>query len=171
MKIPVKKILTAFFISAVLFYTAGCSSAPKEQPETFDEIRIISIPEAAHNEIYTRVNIWIVDTFGSTNSVIQYADKEDGILKGSVQSGSYRTGIMLYKITSILTIEIKDEKCRISLTKPHYNYTGDVISGTYPSPRPDKEIKSGKIISIMKKDKNKLLNSFEEAVKTNPEDW
>ncbi len=78
-------------------------SAPKKQKEI--------VIDGTKDELYVRANIWMARTFTSSKSVIQFQDKDNGVIVGKY--------LMLTAapndVYSMVTIYVKDKKTKIEI--------------------------------------------------------
>ena len=72
---------------------------------------------------YIKANEWMVQTFNNAKSVIQFSDKEAGVVKGKyvmkvgvVSTSPYTQSTPDYY--AIITIRVKDEASRIEIVPP-----------------------------------------------------
>jgi hypothetical protein len=108
-----RKIL--FILVVVLFF-----SCVSHQPVTSDEgtfSEIVNAPGINAIDLYTKINLWFVDTFNSAESVIQYSDKEQGVIKGKYAFRSTFNGAAAW-VFSTISVEIKDERYRVTISDP-----------------------------------------------------
>lgn len=79
-------------------------------------------PNLSKDQIFVEANLWMIDIFNDAESVIQYSDKEAGVLKGRYvwfyQAPSQYTSE--YKFTSTITLYIKDKNIRMSVQNEPY---------------------------------------------------
>lgn len=124
-------ILSVLMTVSILF--TGCVTMGGGQA-TADMLvltEIVEVPDASKDELFVRANSWMVDTFRSAESVIQYTDKEAGIVKGK-----YLLVLPIgigekMNVTSTVTIEVKDERAKITFNDAYYKYT--IIVGSASS--------------------------------------
>ena len=81
-------------------------------PDLLNYEKIIEL-EKPRDQLYILSNSWMVETFNSAESVIEFSDKENGIILGK-----YVFLIGQSKIKSIIQIDTRDKKCRISFKNP-----------------------------------------------------
>jgi hypothetical protein len=62
--------------------------------------------------------MWFVDFFKNAGSVIQFSDKESGIIKGKYIGERFMAGIYFCQISSTITVEVRKEKYRILFADP-----------------------------------------------------
>lgn len=112
-----KKFKTLFgtvslFALFVLLSLACASTKIPTLPQSYEEI--VEIP-GTKDELYTKANLVFVDIFNSAESVIQFSDKEAGVVKGKYV---YDTRLPLkdYVIYTIVEVSVKDGKYRITMT-------------------------------------------------------
>jgi hypothetical protein len=91
-------------ISVVVFACVSCATSQITTAEAPPYISVINVPSASQDVLYRRANSWFVDAFGSAESVIQYQDKEEGIIKGKysfdiIKKGAWAKTPMLGTIT------------------------------------------------------------------------
>ena len=102
-----------FLMTLILF--VGCTPIVYT-PVPTDEVNI----QGTKNELYVKANLWMVDQFSNAKSVIQFSDKEAGVIKGRYllyykPSGQYVGEISYYAIITItasdniLKMEIKPD--------------------------------------------------------------
>ena len=66
-----------------IFVTLSLACATSRYTGTYDEeySAIVELP-GAKDSIYTKANLVFVDVFNNADSVIQFSDKESGVIKG-----------------------------------------------------------------------------------------
>jgi regulation of enolase protein 1 (concanavalin A-like superfamily) len=117
-----KKSHLIFLIIFVVFILSGCVTLPIKIPEPAAE-KIISIPGFKKNQIYEQCKIFIAENFKSAKAVIEYDNKEQGILigNGNVKypcTGSFECSALHdWVITFGMRIDVKDEKIRVSFSR------------------------------------------------------
>ena len=98
-----KKII--FLLS--IFILSSCSITMIQTSNQLDERH----PNLSKDQIFVEANLWMIDIFNDAESVIQYSDKEAGVLKGRYvwfyQAPAQYTPE--YKFTSTITLYIKDK--------------------------------------------------------------
>ncbi|MBR6198752.1 MAG: DUF4468 domain-containing protein [Spirochaetales bacterium] len=104
------KILSILF----LFCTFACTTVTVEH-KSLTRQQIIEAPNVNKDDLFVKANTTAVDVFNNADAVIQYSDKEAGIIKGK-----FITDIAVYGGTTraevTITIEVKDEKVRLSFS-------------------------------------------------------
>ena len=79
------------------------------------------------NYNFIKANEWMVQTFNNAKSVIQFKDKEAGIVKGKyvMKEGIISTGPYTQSTPtffSVITIRVKDKASRIEFDKNFINH-------------------------------------------------
>jgi hypothetical protein len=105
-----RKIIGLFIISIMFL---GCASSPTLKPNNTEIINILETGKSK-NEVFDLSMRWIAKSFTSSKEVIQYTDKDLGIIngKGTLQM---RGGLSLeVTVFFSLVIDIKENKTRLS---------------------------------------------------------
>lgn len=120
-----KKKFIGILVVLCLFVTACVST--DNVPVEYSSETIVEVKNKTSEDIFVLANSWAVDTFRSAESVIEFSDKEAGIIKGSftAEVGNFWTGVVTTKTT--MTIETKDGKARISFTNPMMKYPPETL--------------------------------------------
>ena len=172
-----KQLLLIF----VPIFILACASTPGNgtpitEPVTYSEI--IEVSNATKGELHTKINMWFVDAFRNADSVIQFNDKESGIIKGKYTSvgifvGSQAAGEYL-TIYSTITVEIKDGRYKVSFADPSYRNTGNYFGGpnSYPTVYPERSVTTTDIASVVLDNWKKLANNLQRSISTvKSNDW
>ena len=109
-------------------------------------------------ENYILANEWMVEAFNNAESVIQFSDKEAGIVRGkySLYSGWGNGYYSIDKVTAIITLRTKDNGVVIEIDTRGQQYT--VLHGTDPLTL--QKVSYGYNSTKASKDINALLFSF-----------
>lgn len=86
------------------------------------------------NANYVKANEWMVQAFNNAESVIQFTDKESGVIKGRYAMKMGVTSTSPYvsntpAFTAIITIRVKDKASRIEIAPPSGMYS-QLMMGT-----------------------------------------
>jgi len=87
-------------------------------PDQARVVEIVECPGIDKDRLFVLANTWAVDAFVSAESVIQYSDKEAGIVKGKYIISFIEWGFFgsdPHKVSSTLLIEVKDGAARITI--------------------------------------------------------
>ena len=122
-----RKIFYIVVLSVLSLNLISCGTA-KRMIETPPQYNRNIENQFDKNTNYINANEWMVNTFNSAKSVIQFKDKEAGIIKGKYLmkekkvSGSYNIE-MNPNFYAIITIRVKDNKTRIEIDPPSNMFT------------------------------------------------
>ena len=110
-----KKVIY-FLLTAIVFISwVGCASYDTYNkalpPEELKVQRIIEVNKPK-DELYKLSNEWLAKTFKSSKAVIQYQDKEEGVIVGKGFTSVMYLGPLDTWFT--MTIEIKENRMRIT---------------------------------------------------------
>ncbi len=121
------------FISTLLI--GSCATMVQVQME--QKTQTIQV-EQSKDELYIKANNWMVENFNNAKSVIQFSDKEAGVITGKYLMKS----ILKYSnvmdknsayhddIFAIIKILVKDGATKITINSPNYSY--DSYNGKFP---------------------------------------
>jgi hypothetical protein len=113
------KRVICFIYVVFIFISCTTTDPALTNSTTFSEI--IDVGGLSASDLYTRINLWFVDAFNSSESVIDFSDKEAGVIKGKYLFRG-NDGPYPYDCQSTITVEVKDEKYRISFSLPYIFY-------------------------------------------------
>ena len=137
-----KKIL----LIALLALTASCGTIKYFTPPPPVE-RIITL-DSDKNDTYIRANEWMVEVFNHAKHIIQFSDKENGIIKGRYEMHSAPTTLH-EDVNVVITVKVKDGAAKISIDPSNsvfWDYTNGksdthsegMVTGFRPSQFKDK---------------------------------
>ncbi|MEP5935358.1 MAG: hypothetical protein ABJ218_09580 [Winogradskyella arenosi] len=122
---------------AIIILNTSCVSVKTETYEGEPMISILEL-ETSKDSNYIKANEWMVETFGNAESVIQFTDKDAGIVKGkymmySGQIGTqYSPAVKSYFV--MITLIVKDQVAKIEVDPINEftitNYMGNKIGFT-----------------------------------------
>lgn len=164
-----KKVLLGFLILIILTMT-GCVTmgGEKASPELLTVSEVVEFSGVSKDTLFMKANSWMVDAFNSAESVIQYTDKDAGIIKGKyLQVLPIGMGDKM-NVTSTITIEVKDEKTKITFGDAYYKITIRVGTASSTS---EGDVEDLKTITKVREEWIALLNSFKSSMKTKSTDW
>jgi len=154
----VKKFTTLYVIIFSLFMQ-GCAAITTQ---SLPVIKVVKIADTKKNTLYVRVNNWMVDTFKNAESVIQFSDKEAGVISGRYLLGTVsrasQYGAANYAYASIKVI-VKDNASKITVIPESFTYAQGNMYTLYT----EKEVK---------RDVDYLIASFDKAMnEVESSDW
>lgn len=155
-----------FFIS-VLFLFIGCGTVKMIQ---IDKPVIKTYTDLTDNQddLFIKANDWMISMFKDASSVIQFNDKQEGVLIGKyLMSGTLNTSTLRYgnvsadsRVYAKIDIRVKDNRARISI-EPMDSWEYDE-SGVTIYDYSEKDFY---------KDMDRLTADFEKAIKADKIDF
>ena len=130
-----KKTILALIILPFAILLTSC--VPKMQILETPEAKTKNIVNKSDkNSNFIKANEWMVQTFGNAESVIQFTDKEAGIVKGKyiMKEGFVSTNVYAKSTSayySIITIRVKNEASRIEIVAPSGMYSQKYMNIEY----------------------------------------
>ena len=155
-----KRVLLAVVASVVVLVSCGTSPLPPEELI----IQEIFEVDKSKDELFHLSMEWAAKTFKSAKAVIQYEDKEEGIIvgKGFVVV-RYGMGVPADTYFT-LTIEVKDKKARATIEDAYFTVTMGTASSTTA-------VDNEATMSRFKPEVLKMFESLEAALKGEKEGW
>ena len=129
-----KLIIQILFTSIVFISCATINFdwGPVVKPEERIYQRVFEFPDLAKDEIFSKTRMWMVKIFNDSESVIEYSDKEEGKIMGKYSQSDVTVNGMnaTYKVKYTLTIEIKQNKARLTIEDPFMiSYVSPYLQG------------------------------------------
>ena len=120
-----KKLNIFFITTIVVLLSISCATInPSEVKGT---TKVVEVSGASKDELFVKASSWLVDAFNSAKSVIQFSDKEAGIIKGKYVI-DFPQLTAQGSCDATITIECKDEKCRLIIDDPYDFRVKDIYS-------------------------------------------
>lgn len=114
------KKLFLFISISFTFFACVSTNIPTPEETTFE--RIEENLDKSQENLYILSNQWLVDNFNNAESVIEFQDKENGIILGKY---SYKTRVVqslgfstIDYVKSTIKIHIKDNAVKITISDP-----------------------------------------------------
>ncbi len=155
-----KKSKTTFatiilFVSFVLLSLA-CASTQNIStlPAQYEEIVDIT---GTKDSLYTKANLVFVDLFNNAESVLQFSDKQEGIMKGKYVS-NITVGTSDYTVYTTVEVSVKEGKYRINMTLADVVETFNAWTGR--NTRPHSVAPTDAILTKMNQEWKLLATSF-----------
>lgn len=131
------KIMKKILFIALIILTTSCVSVKTVTYEGEQTTKTIELA-SGKNSNYIKANEWMVETFGNAESVIQFVDKEAGIIKGKYMMYQGQTGSQYTPSTqsyfAMITLRVKDNAAKIEVDPINKftvtNYMGSKIGFT-----------------------------------------
>ena len=109
-----------FMIIGLVTLISACATTYNIAPLSQQRMEeIIEINGVNQDDLYIRANVWFVEQFRHAGSVIQFQDKEAGIIKGKFVF--YHTkGFSTLTMHSTITVNVREDRARIVFDSPSY---------------------------------------------------
>ena len=161
-----KILLVVMVVLMAMLFLGSCATLTGTglTPEHARVVEIIDCPDVEQDYLFVLANSWAVDAFVSAESVIEYSDKEAGIIKGKYII-SFSEGVYGYNVRSTITIEVKNGAARITIADPYRRITSGMGEYYPESTQPYRRMESAEGF-----DKNclpryrDLIASFKKAI-------
>jgi archaellum component FlaF (FlaF/FlaG flagellin family) len=157
----------------VVFGVLGisCATTGEKITEPLRYSEVVEIADVSDSELYTKVNMWFVDVFNNAGSVIQFSDKESGVIKGKYIGDNIVEGVYICKLTTTITVEIKDGKYRISFTDPMYQYIGSIFGGAPYTNTGTENVVTVEMANKVKAEWLKVSENLKSTISTPASSW
>ncbi len=149
-------------IIIVLSVFSGCVATKPLPSDLTTYEKIFSLPNQSKDQLYIKTNEWFVRTFVSSESIIEFQDKDAGKILGKYVN-DFTKGIYNYRVKQVISIDIKEGKVRLIINEPLIKATGSVLS-TEPYNFPYKKIKSLSQLELIKTHWQKLASDLENTL-------
>lgn len=123
---------TTLALSITSLILTGCAGTPINQEDLSYTVTIPATGKSK-DELYVNANTWLVSTFNNADSVVQFSDKEAGKIAGKFYAAE-TVGATFYGVRQTITIDVKDEKTRLTFTDPQSKFEGSVFGSRGPQP-------------------------------------
>lgn len=154
-----KKYLTLFIIAVLV---TSCGVTKNLQAPTSIE-RIVELNESK-DKLYIKANEWMVSSFKSAKSVIQFSDKEEGIITGKYLMKEGQAGSQyVAKVDdnyALITIRVKDNASKIEVSPIGLFYTNKPLG-----------VELGFTPEMFNESANTLIDSFTTSIKQESSVW
>jgi hypothetical protein len=150
------KRLSLVTLLITIFISCGTARTAITSPEP--ETKNVET-KSDKNYNFIKANEWMVQTFNNAKSVIQFKDKEAGIVKGKyvMKEGIISTSPYTQSTPtffSVITIRVKDKASRIEIDAPSGMYSQKAMGIEY-----------GFTEEVFKTEASRLINEFEVYMK------
>lgn len=113
-------------VVAIAFLAVSCTTISPS--EVKGVTKVVEVPGVSKDDLFVRASTWMVDMFNSAKNVIQFSDKDAGVIKGKYII-TFPQFLATGECEATITIECKDGKCRLIIDDP-YNFRADDIYST-----------------------------------------
>jgi hypothetical protein len=133
-----KRVSQILFSIAVVLFLASCATVDSPDPEDMIVERVITFPDMEQDELYDLTNRWFVHSFGRAQAVIDYQDKDRGIVMGKY---TYRTSVLgplamstIDRVECTIQVEVRDGRARVQIMDPSIRLSSGTYGSTWRSP-------------------------------------
>ena len=117
MKNSIKSLMLSILLATSLLQSCM-------MPATMTVAKVIDVaiaPETSKDELFVRSNTWMVENFNNAESVIQFSDKEAGIVAGKYTFFTKSVSVSMYDVrevesSAMIKIKVKNGAAQISIT-------------------------------------------------------
>ena len=120
-----KKVPWIIFVVMILGMLVSCATTMQAVGESMIVQRIIEV-QGTKSELYRLANEWMAKSFVDSSEVIQYRDKDEGIIVGRGIT-KQPIGLITFNFWYSLTVEVKENKARVTIEDIYGEYvTGEL---------------------------------------------
>jgi len=165
-----RKILMS--ISILLF--VGCAELEPIPDEDKSFNTVYQIPNSSKDTIYNNTRIWMAETFRSSKDVIDYENKEEGVLIGNGAMAYPYNGNGYYNstVTFTMRVDMKNDKFKLTFSNIKI-YSPSVVIGSSVYPASTQEMNNVNQLNAIKPKLLTFGNQLRESVNKNQKskDW
>ena len=107
-----------FPLFLIFFLFTACSTTKVAVPVVEDHEKILEVPGVTKVELYARANAWFVETFNSSESVIEFQDKGIGKIMGKYTWNIKDSFGNIFSYRNVISVEVKEGRARIKFYDP-----------------------------------------------------
>lgn len=159
-----KKTIIGIILLLALMLTS-CATLSKTNEDVGVLQEIATFEGQTEDELYTKARSWFVESFNSSEAVIEQQDRTEHIIKGKYSDKVARNMFCNLIYESIITVEIKSERVRFSVSAPINAYTQTGADRLSADKYTTAEVEE---INIKRQ---ALYESFKSYLSTEREDW
>ncbi len=159
MKMKKSVLYLLLIVFAIVTLCTSCATIYKDDISSFSQI--ITVAGKTKDELFVSAASWFVDSFKDSKSVLEISDKQSGLLKGKYTT-EVAQGLTSMIIESIITVETKDGKVRLTISNPtsikdSYDYSSSPLTEN--------------ALNLYEADRIATALSLETALKSTPANW
>ena len=111
-----KKMIKIMMLLSIIVMTISSCATFAQVSGPVRYVRVLSFEGISKDDIYSRVRLWISEVQRHAPLEIDYSDRNAGVIRGHMTvTTNPRT---IKQVRSLTTIEIQEERLRISFTNP-----------------------------------------------------
>lgn len=162
-----KKNTTLLFFCCFIFFNCAGPQLVPEGERNFG--RIVDAPGYSKEQIFNNTKIWIAENFRSAKAVLEYENKDDGVIIGNSNipypcSGFDCLGRGDWRIPFTMRVDIKDQKFRLTFSNLRLTWPPSYSRSFGTQPGVDRPLVTEKEYKLVKpillKIGDRLLASF-----------
>ena len=169
-KIQIAIIILIALIPMCVFGKTKTKGEPMQMVQ-----QVINVPGASTSEVFVRANTAAVDIFVKSDCVIEFTDKDAGIIKGKFLLSQVQVGGLIYDVKASITVEARDGRARITFSNITSTLRGDAFAGLHRKQYAATEIDETSKLGVYVKDKfTQIINAFTKGMQdslTGNDDW
>lgn len=153
-----------FLVLAVALLLTSCASLSMTAEDVGVFQKVATFEGQTEDELYTKARSWFVESFVSSESVIEQDDREAHVIKGKYVTTVDRNALCEVETESIITVEIKDGRARMTISTPISVYGIVGVQRSVTNMRPSE-------VAEINTKRQALFDSFVQYLSAEKEDW
>ena len=158
---------------SLVFLLTSCLSVPSIHGDKADpadrSMQVTGDVEGkAAPDLYAAAGVWFADAFNSAEAVIEYQDKDAGVIAGTFNF-SYMESVYELLVRSDIKVEVKDSRYRVTFNNPRYIVAH--ISGTNAAPSEERIADTAVMVAKARDKWRMLAESLDKAVRGDGGSW
>jgi len=121
-----KKLVFALSLISILAFSNSFALFDPEPEEKRIKIEVIEFPGVKADKLFDLTCLWLAESFGSSKEVVELKDKESKKIVGNIVT-TFNVFVTKFNVQTVLKIEIKDGKTRITYNPHHIYFEGPTI--------------------------------------------
>lgn len=111
-------MIKKLFVFSILLLFVGCASIEPVPDSEKQYEKIITVPSVKKAKLYELSNRWFADSFNSAESVIEYQDKDSGVIMGNYTFDTPGAAILYWcnMGKNKIALNFKDNAIRVKIT-------------------------------------------------------
>ncbi|MFH0756355.1 MAG: DUF4468 domain-containing protein [Bacteroidota bacterium] len=122
----------------------------------------VNVGDNSKLQLYVKANDWMISEFNNAESVIQFTDKESGVITGKYLMHTFILGTSVPPkyLYAIIKLQVKDGAAKITITPSDYVNNYNIMAGG-----------TGYTVEEANMDMDHLIQSFEKAMKAKVDEF
>ncbi len=131
----------------LLFSCTSMRVGPDAQEEQKEYSTVLELPNKSKDELFVASYEWWISEFDDADLRIKYQDKDAGKIIGKYIT-RVEIGVGRYDVKSTFSMDIKDDRVRLSFKEPFYKSTSKSINNSSMESIPRRKSKYTPIVKI-----------------------